>query len=298
MPSDADTKRNREEEENDGVDSIQSTARKALESNARIAVLLLRGANFWQRCIGYLCYAIVLIGLCVLLIPPYESQKQLLALFVCVPCLFIAFLLVFRRYSELTTQQPTSGLDLSPARPRNIQLPQPVFESVLAVLGDARSKLYVFLKQSSEALSDDQVRANIFSPTYGGSGDPGDYQLRIYPGLHLNMELPKEREISFQPKQGATGQAFEEGLKIVTQTLENGDGDWDEKFNMTEELSERVHPDLKWIISMPLTAGKEQPIGVLNIDGLAHQFKVDLLYEAMVVISREVIVVHGLVAET
>ena len=239
------TNRSPEEGGKAASDSMWTTARETIKSIVSLATTAMQGGSVVERILVLILTVIGVLAVLSLFLPPYTSEKQLTTLFLSIGCLFVAFLLILRRHRQVQ--------GLGRAQPGTIRLPQPVFESVVSVLGDARSKVYEFLKQSCEALSDDQVRANIFFPTRGSSGEPGDYELRIYPGLHLNMELSREREIPFQPKQGATGQAFDSGLKIVTQRLENGDGNWDEKFNMTEELSERVHPDLQWITTVRLT---------------------------------------------
>ncbi len=267
---------------------------KAIESNTAIAALAMKGAKPPQRLLVYVCYGIILIVVTVLAIPPYESGKQLIASGAGVLCLFVAFIMVLRRYRELS--EGSVPLLVPPERgPQTVQLSNVVHERVGVALEDARRAAYGFLREKKPNLSDDQVRANIFFPDYGPSGDLRKYVLKICPGLHRKMDQPREVEITFEPGQGATGKVFESRQARVTQRLDSGSEDWDEVYDITDELAARIHPDLKWIISMPLKDEDGKSIGVMNIDGLRHQLPLDVLYECMAKVTIHVIFIARLV---
>lgn len=159
-----------------------------------------------------------------------------------------------------------------------------VFGTVRSVLEETRNSVFTYLNAIDSQLLDEHVRANIFYPEYGGTGNHEDYQLKIYDGFHFNMNCEEEIMITFKPNQGATGYVFESGKVRVTKrfkTGESGSGGWHEKLNINKELAKIIHPDLKWIISMPLKEKNGSTIGVLNVDGLKIQFNRDILYDCI-----------------
>lgn len=279
-------KKTARKDDNGSKGPMSTVAREGIKSNTYIAALAMRGAVPFQRLLVYVCYGIILIILLVLLIPPYESLKQLIAMSVGVLTLFISGMMVLRRYNELSqgTAKPTPTPQAS--SPRSVGVSQVVREQARKVLEEARTTAYEFLKTKNPGLALAQIRANIFFPEYGESGKANDYKLKIFPGLHINMDRPREREISFEPGQGATGNVFKSGQSRVTQRLganevQSGGGGWDLVFNITDELAAIIHPELKWIISMPLKGEDGKPIGVMNVDGLTHEFIVDVLYDCV-----------------
>ena len=173
-------------------------------------------------------------------------------------------------------------------------LPPKVYDGVRRVLIEARGNVYDSLKNRYRKLPGDWVRANIFRPW--PSSTPGGYILRIYPGLHLNMNHQPELGITFEPRRGATGKVFESGQALVTQRIASSSTGWDKVFRLTSKHASIVHPDLQWIISMPLKTGRGRPIGVMNIDGLHKQFKIDVLYKCMEDVTDEAVIISHLLA--
>ena len=104
------------------------------------------------------------------------------------------------------------------------------------------------------------------------------YILKIYPDYIPNMS-GDELGIQLKPLQGVTGKVCEDRTALVAQRLAEAEGGgWRHEYSITAELAKIIHPELKWIISMPLKSGSEAPIGVMCIDGLVHQFSVDKLF--------------------
>lgn len=265
---------------------VLEVVHNAIESNEKIAALVMKGAKTWQKIIVYCCYGIVLAGIIGLSTPPYEVQKQLGTLAMTVVPLVIVAVIVLRRYKSLS--------------PISLPSPWPLSEFKLQVarkqLEDTRKIAFDFLQSKEPALSDDDVRANVFYPEYDSPHKPKKHTLEIYPGLHCKMEHEDELRITFKPKQGATGQVFASGKPCVAKRLECDTGGWDGSYNITDDLAKIIHPDLKWIMSMPLKTGRSKPIGVMNVDGLKHDFSTDVLYDCMVrLLTNNVIVLSHLV---
>lgn len=102
-----------------------------------------------------------------------------------------------------------------------------------------------------------EIRVNFFAPLGGA--------LKMIPELTENMNWVPEYDIEIQPKDGATGQVFQTGDAHIVVRRDNDQ--WSGNTLPTGELA-KVHPDLCWIISMPVICGSRGVVGVINIDGL------------------------------
>lgn len=267
----------------------------AVKSNEATAALAMKGAKPWQKVIVYCCYGVILIGIIVLLVPPYEASKQVATASLVIPSLVIVAFLVLVRYRTLTSEPPSAGTTVTPT---SVWQPLPTFkfEKLRTMLEDTRKVAFNFLKSRQPALLDDDVRANIFYPKYDYPDKPKKYTLKIYPGLHRKMERDEELGITFKPKQGATGMVFDSRKACVAKKLSSDTGGWDATFNITEDLAKIIHPDLKWIISMPLQTDGNKPIGVMNVDGLKYDFPNDVLNDCMVrLLTQNVIIMSQIV---
>ena len=104
---------------------------------------------------------------------------------------------------------------------------------------------------------DNLVRANLFARI------PNTNKLAMVMGLWHHMDLRKEHTIRIEIGRGSTGNAWaRQAASLVV--WKNGWGVAD--IGNNKELK-KVHPDLRWIISVPVFAGME-PVLVLNVDGL------------------------------
>jgi len=102
------------------------------------------------------------------------------------------------------------------------------------------------------------VRANIF--------ELKDGHLALVPDLTSNMsDRPDELTLTVEPGEGAAGMAYAKGEPV----LALGEAGWG-GYLVGLEQAHKPHPDLKWILSLPVPprSAAEQPLFVLNVDGL------------------------------
>lgn len=138
----------------------------------------------------------------------------------------------------------------------------------------ARTKhiMKVLLERAKSILKRELVRENIFTFHQDGT-------LRILDGFHFNMEGlmlgPNELTITIPDGFLTTGRAHKYFRAVLS--LKGEDGKWPyaaDTESIKPELQSEVqkaHPDLKWIISMPIPyqiKPFKMVCGVLNIDGL------------------------------
>jgi hypothetical protein len=271
---------------------LAKIAPQAIVSNTKIAALAMKGAAPAQKIGIYCCYGVILLGIIVLAVPPYQASKQIIALALTVACLVIVGIFVLARYKNLSSgseSRPTLPLQLFPLS--NLKR-----DHLRTMLEETRNIALQFLESKNQMVWDDLVRADIFFPEYDSPPNTNQYKLKICPGLHLKMNYPPELSISFLPNQGATGNVFASGQPRVAQRLTSGKGDWDDFFNITDELAATIHSELKWIISMPLLLTGGKPMGVVNVDGLQYQFPIDTLYECMGKLTTNVVVMSSVLA--
>jgi hypothetical protein len=120
------------------------------------------------------------------------------------------------------------------------------------------SLLQAACAEVAEALAIDasRIRANVFYLSADG-------KLHMVPGFTWNMDHPQELELVVPVGSGAAGQSFATGRPYVTVL---GDQRWGRTLTSPDQIS-RIHPDLKWIISVPIGSTTE-PLLVLNVHGL------------------------------
>ncbi len=277
----------------DWIHKATGVVTKAILSNERVAALAMKGASTPARIVVYCAYAIALISLVALAIPPYEASKQLgVLVVVAVALVVIAGGQKQRpRAPRFSEGSPPAG-QLRTVQPSQIQL-----DVLRNVLEHSRRKAYEFLVANAPTLQDEQVRANVFVPVLEPSNDAEPSRLGIYPGLHFNMASP-EIEIEFEFGQGATGTVYQTGRSLVAQRRQSAEGDWDAVYKMTPELAGIIHPELQWIISMPLKGTDGTPVGVLNIDGTGNPMPLDPLWACMSELTIFVISLGELIAKS
>jgi len=172
---------------------------------------------------------------------------------------------------------------VGPRRCRHIPifpLAAQVCNEIKAALGEIRQDAADQIREKNSGIPDDKIRANIFllAQVQGGSAD-GKWKLVIPKDLSINMNHPPERQLQFSVGQGASGVSFRDGTFQLTRRQTTGEGDWDRKFQMTTQLDEQIHKNLKWIVSLPLLMPNTMnALGVLNIDGLEDVTDDNLLY--------------------
>ncbi len=268
------------------------------QDNRYVAALAMRGANPALKIIVYVCYGIIALGSLALVSPPYETAFKLGALGILVGALLIVAILVLIRYQALTQETPL------PVRPAPVPPPVPGPRHlssadrrlILETLDEAREAAQKFLSGYNANIKITQVRANVFLPEYTDNDAAKPCVLKIKPGLHQNMNRPKEIEIPLKPGQGATGRAFESSSSRVAIRLPSDQGGgWEAVFEITAALAEIIDPDLKWVISMPLMDGNRKPIGVMSVDGLVEEFTFDALNRCTVPLTNCSLAIAGII---
>jgi hypothetical protein len=279
-------------------DAPEKVGTEGVKQAGILAALAMEGGDVWQKFVVYTCYGLIVIAIIALIVPPYQTAKQLIISGGAVVLLFGAMIFVIKRYRALTgqEQQPQIPLPAAPG-PQNIPLSAVVHEKIQSTLEEARVTVRDFLRTTQPALNDDQVRANIFFPEYANSTDWNNYILKIRPGLHLKMQRYDELQIELQPGQGLTGNVFNAGESTVALRLpaSTGMGGWDAKYHIIPKLAQIIHPDLQWIVSIPIKGADGKPIGVMNIDGLVHRFDIDTLYQCPKQLLHFPFILNGLI---
>ncbi len=166
-------------------------------------------------------------------------------------------------------------------------MPQELALQVRAIRDRAQTRYSALLrkrKSPPSQMDPDRVRVNVFLPDTGDVGEGEVCALFIPPDLHTGMRNEDERGMTFRPNQGVTGRVFTRQEPIGTRRtsateewewiyLEGNPGLGDRKFQLTQSQMRQIDENLRWIVSFPLTvtiAGKQETVGVLNIDGLSE----------------------------
>jgi len=274
--------------------------KSAIGSSQAVAVVAMKDADGWQKAVVYVLYGIIAIALFYLGVPPYQANKQITGLIVVIVLLFVVAIFLIYRYAKLSARTILNGkapVEPKVKEPITIHLSGVVLEKLRVILDEARKQAHAFLKIIDPTLPNKNVRANIFLPEYGESHRWDDYVLKITPGLHLNMDAP-ETGIILNRGQGVTDKVFQSGEARVAQRLPLGSASsgWDAVYKITDELAAVIHPDLKWIISMPLNGGQAgRCIGVMNVDCLGHEFTLDNLFDCAAKLTTFPYTIFGLV---
>ncbi len=107
-------------------------------------------------------------------------------------------------------------------------------------------------------LPQDLVRSNLFEMS-------DNDRVRIIRALTFNMNREEELTMSVPVGFGSTGRCFESGQPCIAVFPEDRGND-----NVEEPKFRKVHPDLRWVISVPVLASERalRPKWVVNVDGL------------------------------
>ncbi|MCH7889713.1 MAG: GAF domain-containing protein [Proteobacteria bacterium] len=247
--------------------------------NARfLAVLAMENAPTWARILVFVCYAIFALSLVVLVTPPYDANKQIIVLSITIISLLVLVVIMLNQFKRVVMSEKLrnprkvdeikKGSDITGLTPVD-------YDRAISLLTQIRANIFHCLSRHQSDVSISKIRANLFLPQK--SNDGPDYVLKIYPGLHVNMDKSREREISFGPGEGLTGRVFEDGKPRVAERIPSEAKGWDSSYTLTDDQLSRIHPKLQWILSIPLKHDNT-PIGVVNIDGLQEDVHVDALY--------------------
>lgn len=120
----------------------------------------------------------------------------------------------------------------------------------------------------------ERVRANIF-------GLVGNGLLGILPGLSVNIR-GQELGVRIPVGYGCTGRAFQKGEPVIGVKLKDG---W-RSLALSPVETNRLHPDLKWIISVPVLQPDDSAVRwVLSVDGLEPREKAQLVIASKTVVE-------------
>jgi len=190
---------------------------------------------------------------------------QRLAAFLLIVVIVLVFLLVylFQRGTGEQVKENAKALTL-PVRVRSSTLD---LANTLPdeIKNEIRRVLEYAAMDAAERLSLPQklVRANIFAVDHHKI-------MRIPPGFTYNMNRQEELTVAIPVGYGSTGISFAEESPHIAVFRE----DWGKSVIADHELK-KVHPDLRWIISIPvlLTAedGEKKAVWTLNVDGLVEK---------------------------
>lgn len=283
-------------DDKDGKSGRNRLAYKIAEQAGRLAALAMKDAPTGARILIFILYGIF--GGCFfsLAIPPYDVIKQLFVLTFLIVSFIVLYIMMTRYHKDVDSRPALRNAEQEPelregAKISGLSLAD--YDDVLTVLKEARKKVFQCVNEKQGGVSLAEFRANIFLPEI--NEDDIKYVLRIYPGLHVNMENGREREICFGPGEGLTGRVFEEGVPRVAERITSESTGWDSVYTLTDEQLSRIHPKLQWILSVPLKDG-ETSVGVLNIDGLQDDAHVDVIYECMHNILAEIATMQALLS--
>jgi hypothetical protein len=191
---------------------------------------------------------------------------------------------------------------------------EPLLENLHDRLDNIRSRALDRIQSfegGPRSIRRDHIRVNIFLPDTAAISAEGIYELYIPKRLQVGMEpssdsdhdrSAQERSIRFKPNQGATGVAFIENTSQMARAVKTGKAtcDWEEKYSLTDAQKRAVHPELKWVISFPLTSNEEGRLlamGVLNVDGLACELEDGHLRILLGELTGKVAAISGLLAQ-
>ena len=161
-------------------------------------------------------------------------------------------------------------------------------------------------KESSLGPRTDQIRANVMLPDTRRAAYGQFCVLSIPESLYVNMGDGPDRAIEFGLTQGLVGKVFSESK--AGGAIKEGEA-WkriffyDEAepqfgrpdFELTEWQKQQIHPDLRWVLSLPLPfpdgTGQSRAIGVLNIDGIGFDLDRNRLSRLFMSVGEKVAVI-------
>lgn len=305
----------------------QATIRTAIPAVKDLTIAFLRDANTppylkalcWAGAIGQ----IVVLSLGVLLIffgnPGFGFALASLGILEITVIILVVFKIVSRGVGAIASQNPVSHVPMAPRPDPDwtrvvpmIPLKDGLIEDIHERLENIRSTAYDRIRTlNGGAIKRNYVRANIFLPDTVPVTTDGIYELFIPKKLHVGMDpaneddrdrCDRERDIRFKPNQGAAGIAFMESNSQVARLVKTSSATyaWTEKHCLTDSQKRTIHPDLKWVISFPLTFNdgtRFRAMGVLNVDGLIYELEEDHLAILLGELTSKVAAISGLLAQ-
>lgn len=275
-------------------EDLSNPSNSAVGNSIRAVVSLIReamkGAPVWARVVLALAavgaLAAVLVGV-KLITSGHAGYGFSLVL------VFVLILFVESLFAQATVDRPSSRTGGGLGAPGAVMTPWvrvvprwPISEDAARELRrkleDIRNAAVTWLdrRRPDLQLTTRHVRANVFLPDYTKTASGDVCELFMPEKLRVGMEGHPDERIRFRPRQGLTGIVFIEQKQRYAQTFETREGqhDWEDIYELTEEQKHTIHPELRWIVSFPLrisNEGQKRAGGVLNVDGLVHELSRD-----------------------
>jgi hypothetical protein len=210
---------------------------------------------------------VIIIGLFVFLfVVGLEVKYKLLLFILFLLSVFVVFMIILKWSRHIVNRYPGEEMIGENTIVLANQLNKEQKDGVCKILKEVVLEVAKVLNLSSNL-----VRSNLF-------GKDEHNSLRMIRDLTFQMDRFAELTISMPVGYGSTGRCFSTCQSNIA-VLAN---DWGKDVIEDEELK-KVHPDLKWIISIPVLGGNEmtKPIWVLNVDGLQERKHPDELRSAL-----------------
>jgi len=265
---------NNDEEKKDPQSGLFSSLRD-------IAIKLLPGLPWHVK-----AYTLVLIILALFLLGVFifVDLGKTLNSFLCVLFIILVFFIVFDIRSDKKSIRNYLKAKVLDKNTINfaLQLEYEQKEKIQMVIEQAAKEVAKQLSINSKV-----VRSNIFGVD--------EYKcLMMIPNLSYHMDHPPEKTIKIPLGYGSTGRCFKTCQPNIA-VLEN---DWGKDMIEDEELK-KVHPDLKWIISVPILGSDQPPesMWVLNVDGIQEKKTVNDLRKALSLMFKYSNIISIIVAQ-
>jgi len=129
-----------------------------------------------------------------------------------------------------------------------------------------RSAVYDYLIRFCPLLKDSDVRSNLYVAQVGDI-NTSPITLINPERWRKNMHHDGEWGLRFRPNHGCTGTAYTTGEPVFA--VKDAMGKWDNTYSITDEELAKLHPHLKWVVSVPIKDEETNlTLAVVNIDCL------------------------------
>lgn len=192
----------------------------------------------------------VVVAVAIVVVFAFAGSIPAFVLFIVVALLAIAFIWSIAR--ETDRVRSGTAVDVNDTVSLVASLPEAACHDISRALAEAAAEAAAVLH-----VPVDLVRANLF-------GISRDHKLSILDGLTHHMDQAEELGLVLELGQGSTGVAFTTGRPNIAVLR----ADWGAA-SIPDSLLSKVHPDLRWIVSVPVFADASgKPMWIFNVDGL------------------------------
>jgi hypothetical protein len=193
-----------------------------------------------------------------------------------------------------------------------LNLPDETLNQLRSNLERVHEAAFTWLSRQKAGVSEQALRLNIMLPDNRRASYGEVCQLFIPKLLYINMDHAPDRDIRFSLTQGLVGKVYSSNAPGIA-VYENdvwkrvAFGKPEPKlpdepdFELTEWQKRLLHPDLRWVLSLPLlykdTGDKALALGVLNIDGIGCDLAPHVIKDLYFVIAEMVTLIAASLGE-